>query len=247
MGLTGAGGSILSVPVFTYLAKIDVVTATAYSLFVVGLTAFAGTLTHLKRKTLRIKEGLYYGIPSVISIILTREYFVQHLPEIFVKFNGYEITKQNFLMGLFSIFMIAAGLSMIKEKKIAVEENNPEINLLSLSLQGLLLGVVMGLLGAGGGFLIVPALVQIAKMPIKSAIATSMMIISVNAFSGFFGSIQFVEINWGFLISFGALMVAGVIAGSIFSTKINAKILKPAFGYFIILISILIIYKEFIN
>lgn len=244
MGLTGAGGSILTVPVFAYLLKLDVLTATTYSLFVVGATSLAGAIRNIISRNIDIKPALYFAVPSLVMVVVTRAVIVPLIPEVLLSVSGFQITRQNFLLGLFAIMIIYAGISMLKKKdsEKVIAQNN-----LRLFIQGAILGVIMGLLGAGGGFMIVPVLVLFAGMEMKKAIGTSLLIISINAMSGFFaGFLAIQQIDWVLLIKFSLLMIAGILTGGYFTPKIDTATLKKGFGYFILMVALYMILKEFI-
>ncbi|MCA0388104.1 MAG: sulfite exporter TauE/SafE family protein [Bacteroidetes bacterium] len=244
MGLTGAGGSILTVPVFAYLLKLDVLTATTYSLFVVGTTSLVGATKNMVSRNIDIKPALYFAVPSLIMVVVTRAIIVPLIPDLLLSDSGFQVTRQNFLLGLFAVMIVYAGISMLRKRdsEMVVEQNNKR-----LFTQGAILGVVMGLLGAGGGFMIVPVLVLFAGMEMKKAIGTSLLIISINALSGFFaGFLTIQHIDWVLLIKFSLLMIAGILTGGYFTPKIDTVTLKKGFGYFILLVALYMILKEFI-
>ncbi len=247
LGLTGAGGSILAVPVFTYLLGYDVVTATTYSLFVVGVTSVAGAYKNYRSGNIDLKPALYFAIPSLLMVVLTRGLLVPLLPEVIVKLQWFTLHRQNLMMGLFAVLILYAGTRMILSSSTDSARSDQEINAQNrLLLQGAVLGTVMGFLGAGGGFMIVPVLVLFAGMDMKKAIGTSLLIISVNALSGFVAGMGALsEIDWAVLIKFSALMIAGIIAGGYYTTKINSTLLKKGFGVFILFVAAYIVLKEF--
>lgn len=244
MGLTGAGGSILTVPVFTYLLKLDVLTATTYSLFVVGTTSIVGAIKNIIAKNVDLKPAALFAIPSLIMVVITRAIIVPLIPTTILNFGSYELSRQNLLLGLFAVMIIYAGVSMLRSRKESVQKE-PENS--RLFLQGSVLGLIMGLLGAGGGFMIVPVLVLFAGMEMKKAIGTSLLIISINAMSGFLaGFAQIEQIDWILLVKFSSLMIAGILTGGYFTPKINTTLLKKGFGYFILVVAAYMILKEFI-
>lgn len=248
LGLIGGGGSILTVPVLVYLFNIDAVLATAYSLFIVGTTSTIGSFSYFKKGLVNIKMAVVFGIPSIISVFLTRTFIVPVIPEEILAIGDFLLTKSILLMLLFAILMIFTSYSMIKkdwEESGEVSGKQP-FNYLQVVLQGLFIGLITGLIGAGGGFLIIPALVNLLKLPIKIAIGTSLVIISVNSLMGFLFSISQTYIQWGFLLSIAAIAIIGILVGSYLSTKIEGKKLKPAFGLFVLAMGIYIIIKEII-
>jgi len=246
LGLIGGGGSILTVPVLVYLFKLDAALATAYSLFIVGSTSVVGSLSYFKKRLVNIKTAIVFGIPSMAAIFLTREYIFPAIPQNVFSVGSYIITKNILVMLLFAVLMIAASYSMIKKDEQENDEalQKQSFNYLQILMQGIFIGVITGLIGAGGGFLIIPALVNLLKLPMKTAVATSLVIISINSLMGFLFSLSHTSVQWGFLLSIAAIAIIGVRIGSYLSTKIKAKKLKPAFGWFVLVMGIYIIIKE---
>ncbi len=246
LGLIGGGGSILTVPVLVYLFGIDALLATEYSLFIVGISSAVGSITYFKKGLVNFKVALIFGAPSIISIFLTRIYLLPFIPEELFSIKGFTITKNIFLLLIFAVLMILASYKMIKNKTSEdAEENemNPNKALLAAS-EGTIVGILTGLVGAGGGFMIIPALVNLLKVPVKTAIGTSLVIISLNSLIGFSSSINNAEIEWKLLITIAAIAVIGIIIGAQVSKKIDGKKLKPAFGWFILVMGIYIITRE---
>ncbi|RXM41048.1 permease [Chryseobacterium sp. CH21] len=246
LGLIGGGGSILTVPVLVYLFGIDAFMATEYSLFIVGISSLVGSVSYFKKGLINFKIALIFGIPSVISIFLTRLYLLPLIPEKVFQINSFLVTKNVFLLLIFAGLMILASYKMIRksimEKPLKHKTNNNKA--LQAAGQGSIVGVLTGLVGAGGGFMIIPALVNLLKIPMKIAIGTSLVIISINSLIGFLTSVNHVQIEWKLLLSITAIAVAGIITGSQLSKKIDGKKLKPAFGWFILIMGIYIITKE---
>jgi uncharacterized membrane protein YfcA len=145
-------------------------------------------------------------------------------------------------MLIFAVVMLLASISMLKESKVIVKIE-PQ-NKYWLIVQLFLVGILIGLIGAGGGFLIIPALMKLAKLPIRKAIGTSLLIITINSLIGFLGDVQTTVIDWKFLLSFTALAVIGIFIGLFIQKYINEKRLKKLFGFFILAMAIFIIYKE---
>lgn len=246
MGLTGAGGSILAVPVFTYLLRLDIITATGYSLFVVGMTSLVGAIKNIIQGNIELKPALYFSIPSLVTVIVTRGTIVPLIPDEIFSNDNLVIAKQTLLLGLFAFLIFYAAYSMLKKKP--EQENKPVFDVKRLALQGALLGIIMGLLGAGGGFMVVPVLVLVAGMDMKKAIGTSLMIISVNALSGFIaGASGLQNIDWMFLLKFTVLMVAGILTGGYLTSKIDSQKLKTGFAWFITGVGAYILIKEFLS
>lgn len=243
LGLIGGGGSILTVPVLVYLFGMDVFLATEYSLFVVGISSLAGSVSYFKKGLVNTKMALVFGGPSVLAIFLTRTYLLPLIPDVLIVINGFALTKNIFLLLIFAALMVFASYKMIRSH--APAESIPgENNILMAAGQGVIVGILTGLVGAGGGFMIIPALVNLLKIPMKTAIGTSLAIISLNSLIGFLSSAESTEIEWNVLISIAAIAVVGIIIGSQLSKKINGKKLKPAFGWFILVMGIYMITRE---
>ncbi|MDE1191846.1 MAG: sulfite exporter TauE/SafE family protein [Arachidicoccus sp.] len=246
LGLIGGGGSILTVPVLVYLFSIDTVLATAYSLFIVGTTSVVGSFSYFKKGLVNIKTAIVFGIPSIISVFLTRAYIVPAIPQEIFSIENFTVTKSILLMLLFAVLMIFASYSMIKKDKKQDEETpqKQQFNYPLIFTQGIFIGVITGLIGAGGGFLIIPALVNLLKLPMKTAVGTSLVIISINSLTGFLFSLSHTSVQWDFLLSIVFIAIIGILIGSYLSTKIKGEKLKPAFGWFVLIMGIYIIIKE---
>ncbi len=259
LGLIGGGGSILTVPILVYLFQVDAVLATAYSLFIVGLTSLVGSFSHIKLGNIHWRTAIVFGIPSIISVFLTRSYLVPRIPDPILTFGqdpsggaSMVITKSVGLLLLFAVIMVMAAYSMIKPTKKpaadglqANENTEPQFNYPLILAEGAIVGVVTGLVGAGGGFLIIPALVLLAKLPMKKAVGTSLMIIAAKSLIGFVGDMRGDEvIDWSFLGVFSSIAVVGILLGSWLSKRIPGEKLKPAFGWFVLVMGTYIIIKE---
>lgn len=247
LGLIGGGGSILTVPILVYLFHVDAVLATAYSLFIVGLTSLVGSISHVKLGNIHWKTALVFGIPSIVSVFLTRLYLVPAIPNPLLKTSAFTISKPMSLLVLFAIIMILAAYSMIKPSNKSQDNGTGEVsfNFPLILAEGLIVGVVTGLVGAGGGFLIIPALVLLAKLPMKQAVGTSLMIIAAKSLIGFVGDLNGNEvIDWSFLSILSSIAIVGILVGSRLSKKISGDTLKPAFGWFVLVMGIYIIAME---
>lgn len=248
MGLIGGGGSILSVPVFAYLFSIDAVTATTLSLFVVGITSSVGSIGFIRQGNVNFTTALRFGIPSILGILFSRRIVVPHLPEYIINRWGISVTKDMFILILFAVLMLISSIKMIQKKERPRLRRDNEVNYTLLASQGLLVGIITGFIGAGGGFLIVPALVMLLGVSMKEAVATSLFIIAINSLIGFASSLDKVTVNWTFLLTFSALSILGIIIGVALSKKIEGRKLKPMFGWFVLVMGIYIIINElFLN
>ncbi len=249
LGLIGGGGSILTVPVLVYILGVDPVLATAYSLFVVGSTSLVGAGTYMKKGLVNYKTALVFAIPSFIAVFLTRKFLVPALPDPLFSVGQAIVTKNIGIMVFFAIIMLAASFSMIRNKKcVDCDENEPvKFNFPMIALEGSVVGVITGIVGAGGGFLIIPALVLLARLPMKMAVGTSLLIIAAKSLIGFLGDVSTQTIDWQMLLIFTGLSIVGIFIGSALSKKINEKILKTGFGWFVLIMGIYIIGKELMS
>lgn len=247
LGLIGGGGSILTVPVLVYLLSKDPVIATAYSLFVVGTASMVGAIQNMQKNLVDFKTATIFSIPAFITVYLTRKYVVPAIPDNIFTIAHFEVTKNIGIMLFFALIMILAAFSMIKNKKTTTETESEKIiyNYPLIIAEGLIVGFLTGIVGAGGGFLIIPALVILAKLPMKKAVATSLLIIAIKSLIGFVGDIQNLEIEWTFLSIFTGFSILGIFIGVWLNKFVNGKKLKKSFGWFVLVMSIYIIFKEF--
>ncbi|MCB6060374.1 sulfite exporter TauE/SafE family protein [Flavobacterium psychrophilum] len=244
LGLIGGGGSILTIPILVYLFKINPENATSYSLFIVGITAGIGSYKHYLLGNLKIKSALYFAFPSVLSLLFVRKIILPNIPNHLFVVNNFEVTKNSLIMIVFAILMIFASISMIKKSNS--NKKTEGIGFVQLSFIGLIVGFVTGFLGAGGGFLIIPALVFFASLEMKQAIGTSLFIIFINSMIGFGGDIiNGIEVDYKLLLIISSIAILGMFIGTHFSKKIDGAKLKPAFGWFVLVMGGYIIYKEF--
>lgn len=249
LGLIGGGGSILTVPVLVYLMGISPVMATAYSLFIVGSSSLIGAIQYSLKGLVDFKTAFFFGLPSIIAVYLTRSLLVPAIPDEMFSINNFVFSKDLFLMLLFAVLMIVASFSMIRSNKttsneISKSQRAPIITILLVLLEGLLVGTLTGLVGAGGGFLIIPALVLLSGLDMKKAVATSLLIIAAKSLFGFIGDIENYEIDWRFLILFTSIAATGIFIGGFFANKIDGKSLKKGFGWFVLVMGVYIFLKE---
>ena len=245
LGLIGGGGSILTVPVLVYLLAINPVTATAYSLFVVGASALVGAFKNMQKKLVDFRTAIVFSIPAFIAVYATRKYMVPAIPESLFSIGGFEITKNIGIMLFFAIIMILASVSMIRENgKKKADAEKISYNYPLIIIEGIVVGVLTGIVGAGGGFLIIPALVLLAKLPMKKAVATSLLIIAIKSLIGFIGDVQNMNIDWIFLAIFTGLSVVGMFVGIYLNKFIDGKKLKKGFAWFVLLMGVYIIWAE---
>jgi uncharacterized membrane protein YfcA len=248
LGLIGGGGSILTVPVLVYLFKVDPVLATAYSLFIVGLSSLVGAFPKYKAGMIDLKTAVVFGIPSIIAVFLTRKVLVPAIPATLFEVGGISVTKALAMMILFAVLMVAASVSMIRDKK--KEEtlsSEPRVfNYPMILLEGAVVGVLTGLVGAGGGFLIIPALVMLSKLPMKQAVGTSLLIIAAKSLIGFTGDVSenAANMDWLLLSIVTGLAIVGIFIGNQLSKKVDGAALKKGCGWFVLVMGIYIIIKE---
>ncbi len=245
LGLIGGGGSILTMPVLVYLFAISPTIAVSYSLFIVGLTSLVGAFNYYRKGLVNFKTVLLFGSSSITTVFIARKFIIPFLPNVFLRLGSFEVTHSLFVMVVFAILMLAASVSMIRSRKVVAERETKEKPWM-LVMYGLLIGLVTGFLGAGGGFLLIPALVILMKLPMKEAIGTSLLIIALNSLIGFLGDIGRHSIDWIFITIISAIAIAGIFIGSYFNQKVNSDKLKKGFGWFVLVMGIYIIVKELV-
>lgn len=247
LGLIGGGGSILTVPILVYLFGVNPVLSTSYSLFVVGLTSLVGSYTHFKKGNLDLKTALIFGIPSIASVYAVRKFLVPIIPDPVFSIGEAELTKNLFVLLLFSALMVLAAVSMIRKNKNEVVDCEQKIkyNFPLILGEGILVGAITGLVGAGGGFLIIPALVLFGGLCMKKAVGTSLLIIAMKSLIGFTGDLgSGLQLDIQFMLLFSAFATVGIIAGTLLSKRISNEKLKPFFGWFVLAMGLYIISKE---
>lgn len=247
LGLMGGGGSILTVPILVYLFGLSPTLATGYSLFVVGTTALIGSMMYIRRREIDFQVGLAFAVPSVIGVSISRGLIIPHIPTIIAQPGGFVVTKEMLIMAVFAALMIVASYSMIKRRGDREQiQLAPLVRALLVALQGLLVGLIAGFVGAGGGFLIIPVLVFMSGLSMRIAIGTSLMIIAFQSLLGFAGDVlRGINIDWSLLGSVVAFAVIGILAGSMGAHKIKEKELKQAFGWFVLLMGLTILIEQF--
>lgn len=248
LGLIGGGGSILTLPVLVYLLHIDPVLSTAYSLFIVGSTSLVGSVSFMKKKLVNYRAAVVFAVPSFITVFLTRKFLVPIIPDPLFSVAEFEMTKNMGIMIFFALIMLAASYSMIRKSTVQAsnEEEELKFNYPMIALEGGLVGILTGIVGAGGGFLIIPALVLFARLPMKMAVGTSLLIIAAKSLIGFLGDLSNLTIEWNFLLTFTSLSILGIFLGSYLSKFIPGEKLKTAFGWFVLVMGSYIILKEFL-
>jgi uncharacterized protein len=245
LGLLGGGGSILSIPILVYLFDMEPVVASAYSLFIVGITSLVGVIPKYKQHLLNVRTGILFGIPSIITIFITRKWIVPALPEVIWQTESFVVSKRLLLLGLFAALMVLASISMVRGRR-EVTSKSEKFRTMLVILEGSLIGFLTGLVGAGGGFLIIPALVFLTGLKFKTAVGTSLFIIAINSLSGFLGDVMNYTIDWKFLLSIATLAIVGILIGNYFSRRVSGVVLRKLFGWITLSMGIWILVREMV-
>lgn len=254
LGLIGSGGSILTVPILVYLLSVPPTLATAYSLFVVGISALFGCSNYWRKGLVSLSTAINFAIPAFVAVYATRRWLLPAMPDVLFSIGEWSISKDTSIMVLFALLMITAAVSMLR-KKTQLEGNNDteseapdktiSTNYLLIAVEGLVVGCLTGMVGAGGGFLIVPALVLLVRLPMKLAVGTSLLIVAVKSLIGFVGDVQAgQDIDWVLLLCFTGMTVAGILVGGRLSNHISGQQLKKGFGYFVLVMATYIFIRE---
>jgi len=250
LGLIGGGGSILGVPVLVYVMGYSTDEATSYSLFIIGITSLIGVIAYLKKGNISVEAILQFAIASLVTVFCVRKFIIPNIPSI-ISFSGFEISKHMLIMILFSVLTLSSSISMIKKKKYNRinelkwdEFAKSPLGLPFVSLLGITVGFLTGFVGAGGGFIIVPVLIFFLRLNFKKAIGTSLCIIALNSLVGFTGNIGHQNMDWIMLMIISVICILGILIGSLLSTKVSSQKLKPAFGWFTLVVGIFVLIKE---
>ncbi len=245
LGLIGGGGSILTVPILVYLFAQNPLVATTGSLFVVGSTALVGAISSALKKMIDFKIGFLFAIPSFVGVFAARHFLLPNLPEIIYSQHGILLTKALLVMGAFAILMVLASHAMIRSGGSAdTQSKEKPAGLFQIGYHGFIVGIATGFVGAGGGFLIIPALVILLKLPMKIAASTSLAIIATNSLFGFMISANQQSLDWNVLLIISGIGVVGIFVGQMLSASVDEKALKKSFGYFILLVGTIILIDQ---
>ncbi len=230
LGLLGGGGSILTVPIFVYVLGIAAKPAIAMSLPVVGGTSLIGAGGHWREGNVDLPVALGFGGAAMAAAYGGARLGV--------------LVPAALQLVLLAVVMVAASLAMFRGRRELVEERRPRAPLWQILLAGAAVGTLTGLVGIGGGFLIVPALVLLARLPMKQAIGTSLVVIAMNSASGLLGYLGRVPIDWRLTALFTSIAAAGILAGAALVGRLPAATLKRAFAVFVLAMGVLILYQN---
>jgi uncharacterized membrane protein YfcA len=249
LGMTGGGGSILTVPVLVYMFGLSPLVSTSYSLFIVGSTSLVGAYSNYRKGAVKIKTALLFGSTSITTVFLTRKFLMPLVPHDLFSIGAFHITEPLLTMVLFAILMVAASVGMIKsrERKPGCMECDLKGNVVRMAISGIGIGLTTGFLGAGGGFLLIPTLVLILGMPMKEAVGTSLLIIALNSLIGFVGDLGHLVIDWPFLLGITGVAMTGIVIGGMLVKRVNGVMLKKGFGWFVLVVGICIISIELVR
>jgi uncharacterized membrane protein YfcA len=244
LGLLGGGGAAVSIPILVYAFGVPASVATGYSLLIVAFTALLGTVQNIRLKLVRYSALIKCGLPALISIYIMRRFLIHSIPNVFFTVHGFVMTKNSFILLLLAFFMVLVARNMIVAAKPKTDEPEPAPYLLIL-IQSILIGLFTGLVGAGGGFLLIPLILSAEPMEFRNATATSLTLVTLNSFIGFLGDMQSnSQMDLTFLLAFMGCSIVGVLTGITIATRIDNKKLRLVFGYTMMVIAIYIIIRE---
>ncbi|SBT39291.1 sulfite exporter TauE/SafE family protein [Micromonospora auratinigra] len=231
LGLLGGGGSILAVPLLVYVADLPPKEAIATSLLVVGATSAVGVLPHARAHRVRWRTGLIFGLAG-----MTGAYAGGRLAA---------YVPAGVLLTGFAVMMLATAVAMIRGRRAAEGRPVPhELPVFRVVLDGIVVGLVTGLVGAGGGFLVVPALALLGGLPMPVAVGTSLVVIAMKSFAGLAGYLSSVQINWGLALAVTAAAIVGSFLGGRLAGRIPADLLRKAFGWFVVVMGIFVLAQQ---
>jgi uncharacterized membrane protein YfcA len=247
LGMIGGGGSILTVPILVYLFAISPVLSTAYSLFIVGSTALVGGILYFVKGQVDLKTGFIFAVPSFIGVYAVRAFVIPGLPDPVFQAGSFAVSKSFLIMMVFAVLMLMASISMIRSNKGPAKKLKLSVvqRTVLIGAEGLLVGAVTGFVGAGGGFLIIPALVVLVGLPMKIAVGTSLFIIAAKSLIGFIGDLQHqASIDWGLMLSITGIAIVGLLIGTMVAKKVSETTLKKGFGYFVFVMGAFILIDQ---
>lgn len=230
LGLLGGGGSILAVPLLVYVAGMDAKEAIATSLLVVGVTSAVALVPHARAGRVRWRTGLLFGAAGMAGA--------------YVGGRLAEFIPGQVLLAAFALMMLATAAAMIRGRRSPSKPAHTELPVGRVLLDGVVVGLVTGLVGAGGGFLIVPALVLLGGVPMPVAVGTSLLVIAMKSFAGLAGYLASVTIDWGVALMITAAAVAGSLVGSRLTGVVHPESLRKAFGWFVVVMGLLVLAQQ---
>ncbi len=238
LGLLGGGGSILTVPVLVYAAGLPPHEAIATSLLVVGATSAAALVPHARAGRVRFRTGLVFGATAMVGA--------------FAAGRLAHFVPGTVLLGGFALMMLATAYAMLRKNKSndspdAAPETKGDLPIKKVVVEGLVVGAVTGLVGAGGGFLVVPVLVLLGGMPMRVAVGTSLLVIAMKSFAGFFGYIGHVDIDVPLALGVTALAITGSMLGAVFAQRIPQALLRRAFGVLVLVMGTFVLVQQFVS
>ena len=244
LGLIGAGGAIVAVPAFVYLGDTPPPIASGYALFVVAIVTAVGAVQYVRSGLVDWRSVFAFGVTTLVSIALIRKFIMPGLPESVTLLNTMVQTDTVLMLAFASVLMMA-GIGMLRKKNPANTDEPTHIG--RLTMFGIIIGIVSGFLGVGGGFLMTPAMVLWGGLDMKKAVGTSLVLISANGLVGVAADLSTnVEYNWPFLLTFTALATVGIIIGTILSKRIDGQRLKAGFGYFVLVLGVVVLVRELV-
>ena len=244
LGVIGGGGSILTVPILVYLFGTNATIATAYSLLIVGITAAFGAIRYFQQGLIDIRSAITFAIPSIVAVYLTRAYLMPAIPDVLMT-SPFVINKSSFIMLSFGMLMVLSAVMMLTRDNSKLNSKASKQSILLIMLEGAVVGVATGVLGAGGGFLIIPALVLLMGMDMKKAVGTSLFIIALKSLIGFTGDLQAgIHLDWILILSLIACTIIGMWIATLIADKIEGQKLQKGFAYFTLVIAVFIFMKE---
>jgi uncharacterized membrane protein YfcA len=248
LGLIGGIASLLTIPIFVYVGGFSVALSTTYSLFVIGITSAIRLLVYRTNVWKNIQTNAIFILPILLSTIVTRNVIYPHIPTIIFSYNHFVFTKNMLLMILFLALLLVAAISIITSNR-EMNKENEYFSQAKLKIKGvgIVTGFLTSLLGVGGGFIMIPTLVFLQKMSMKTAVITSLAIISINSLLAFGSDIVAdTKIDWNILATFCLTTIFGVFIGIYLSNRISSTRIRIVFGYFLVCLGFIIFIKELI-
>lgn len=248
LGLFGGGGSLLILPVLVYLVGLSPIVATSYSLLIVGVAALIGAVGQLREGLVNFSSAIGFGVPSVVGVFLARIVVLPLIPDRMYESESFSLTKDALVMSIFCAMVFGCAYTMIRRQPERPETGEEGRERLFVTiLAGLVVGFVTGFVGAGGGFLIVPALIILLRMPVREAMATSLFVIALKSLLGFLGDTLILDvIDWWLLLKLTLAATLGIHFGVRLNRRIPADKLKAGFGWVVLLIGAMILIREFL-